>query len=261
MGKVIVVTSGKGGVGKTTVLANLGIMIATSGRSVCLVDADVGLNNLDVVLGVENRIVYDLIDCIEGKCRTSQALLENPLVPNLFVLPCCKIYENKHIEIERFDEVINEIKNSFDYILIDCPAGIGSGFYMSIRPADEAMVVVTPHIASIRDADKVINLLKSNQFKEIKLVVNRIKRDRVLKREMLSVDDVEELLGERVVGIIPESDELNMFNSFITKGGEFVDYDVKYAFGVMCKNVNTGSMDKYNYLSKRSRLLSLFKRC
>ncbi len=260
MGKVIVVTSGKGGVGKTTVLANLGIMLATCGKSVCLIDADVGLNNLDVVLGVENRIVYDLIDCIEGKCRATQALIQDGFLQDLFVLPCCKIYENKRIAVEQFVEVVNSVKDNFDYILIDCPAGIGSGFLMSITPADEAIVVTTPHVASIRDADKVVSLLKANGIKQCNLVINRIKRELVIKREMFSVEEMENLLQLPAVGIIPESDELGIFNSFLTKAREFKDYGVQYAFGVLCKNLILGKYEKYNYLSKRSKLLAWFKR-
>lgn len=261
MGKVFVVTSGKGGVGKTTIVANLGIMLALNGVRVCLVDADVGLNNLDVVVGVENRIVYDLVDVLEGKCRPTQALIESPFLPSLFVLPCCKIYQDKRMPIEKFSEVIDEIRNEFDYILIDCPAGIGSGFFMSISPADSAIVVATPHIASIRDADKVKTLLNSNQISDIKLVVNRVNRKRVLKDEMLDVSSIEKLLNLESVGIIPESDELNMYNSFLTKGGEFLDDGIKYAFGILCKNLMMGKNEKYNYLAKRSFIMSLFKRC
>lgn len=261
MGKVIVVTSGKGGVGKTTIVANLGIMLALNGQSVCLVDADVGLNNLDVVIGVENRIVYDLVDVIEGRCRPMQSLIESPYLSSLFVMPCCKIYQNKRISHEKFADIINEIKNEFDYILIDSPAGIGSGFFMSIKPCDSAIIVATPHIASIRDADKVELLLKSNQISDIKLVVNRIDRTRVLKGEMMDAVSIEKLLNLESIGIIPESDELNMYNSFLTKGGEFLDEGIKYAFGVLCKNILTGNNEKYNYLAKRSWLLSLFKRC
>lgn len=261
MGKVIVVTSGKGGVGKTTVLANLGIMLATCGKMVCLVDADVGLNNLDVVIGVENRIVYDLIDCMEGRCRPEQALLQVPFLDKLFVLPSCKLVTNKRIATEKFNEVIDELKNSFDFIMIDCPAGIGSGFYMAIEPCDSALVVVTPSIASIRDADKVIQLLKANQIREINLVVNRIERSKVLKNEMLDADQIEELLCVKMIGIIPESDELNMYNSFLTKGAEFSDENIKYAFGILCKNCIAGTYEKFNYLAKRSWFLSLFKRC
>ena len=165
-----------------------------------------GLNNLDVVLGVENRIVYDLIDCIEGKCRTSQALLENPLVPNLFVLPCCKIYENKHIEIERFDEVINEIKNSFDYILIDCPAGIEQGFKNAIAGANRAIVVTTAEISAIRDADRIIGLLESSEIKNPELVINRIRPNMVKKGEMMDVDDIVDLLSIDLIGVVPDDE-------------------------------------------------------
>lgn len=260
MGRVIVVTSGKGGVGKTTITANLGIMLATSGKSVCVVDADVGLNNLDVVLGVENKIVYDLIDCIEGKCRALQALLQDGCLQNLYVLPCCRIYDNKYIDIANFSRVIESIKDSFDFVLIDCPAGIGEGFLMAIDPAEESLVVVNPHIASIRDAYKVIGLLESNKINNISIIVNRIRNEKVRKREMLSVEEVESLLSKNAIGIIPESDELGVYNSFLTKVGPFSDSKVQYAFAFLCKNLALNRLDKYDYMSKQGKLFSLSKR-
>lgn len=259
MGRVIVVTSGKGGVGKTTVTANLGIMLATSGRSVCVVDADIGLNNLDVVLGVENKIVYDLIDCVEGKCRALQAILEDACLPNLFILPCCKIYDNKHIEIENFSRVIDAIKDSFDFVLIDCPAGIGQGFNMASAPAEEAVVVVNPHIASIRDAYKVVGLLEGQKIKRISVVVNRVRGEKVKKNEMLSVENIESLLNQKAIGIIPESEELGLYNSFLTKVGPFKDSKVQFAFALLCKNLACNRFDKYNYLAKQNKIFSIFR--
>ena len=260
MGRVIVVTSGKGGVGKTTITANLGIMLATSGKSVCVVDADIGLNNLDVVLGVENKIVYDLIDCMQGKCRVLQALLEDNYMPNLYVLPCCKIYDNRHVDVENFSRVIASIKESFDFVLIDCPAGIGEGFEMASMPAEEALVVVNPHIASIRDAYKVLGLLESQKITRSSIIVNRVRPDKIKKKEMLSVEEVESLLSKHAVGIIPESDELGVFNSFVSKVGPFKDFKVQYSFAVLCKNLITCRCEKYNYMAKQNRASSILKR-
>ena len=253
MGRVIVVTSGKGGVGKTTITANLGIMLASSGKSVCVVDADVGLNNLDVVLGVENRIVYDLVDCIDGKCRVMQAVLEDSCLPNLYILPCCKIYDSKHIDCENFNRVIESVKDNFDFVLIDCPAGIGDGFEMASKPAEEALVVVNPHIASIRDAYKVLGLLGSQKITHTSIVINRISAKKIKKKEMLSVEEIESLLSRNAVGIIPESEELGLFNSFLTKVGPFKDLNIQYAFAYLCKNLITCRYEKYNYLSKMKK--------
>ncbi len=259
MGRVIVVTSGKGGVGKTTITANIGIMIASSGRSVCVVDADIGLNNLDVVLGVENKIVYDLIDCIEGKCRPLQAVLEDSFLPGLNILPACKIYNSNHFSKEKFIDVINQIKNCFDFLIIDCPAGIGDGFCMAVAPADEAVVVLNPQISSIRDAYKVMGILEEQQKNNISVVVNRINSRLVKKKKMLSVEDVEALIGKRVVGVIPESTELGMFNSFLTKVGPFKDLEVQYAFANFCRNLIYNRDDRYNYLKRGSKFYNMMR--
>ncbi len=260
MGRVIVVTSGKGGVGKTTITANLGIMLASSGKSVCVVDSDIGLNNLDIVLGVENKIVYDLVDCIEGKCRVLQALLEDPCLSNLFILPCCKIYNGKHIDSKSFFRVVEILKDNFDIVLIDSPAGIGDGFEMASTPADEAIVVVNPHVSSIRDAYKVVGLLESKKISNTALIVNRIKIDKIKKKEMLSVEEIESLLSKKTVGIIPESEEIGLFNSFLTKFGPFKDLKVQYAFAVLCKNIINCKYEKYDYLAKPNKILSFLKR-
>jgi septum site-determining protein MinD len=260
MGRVIVVTSGKGGVGKTTITANLGIMLASSGRSVCVVDADIGLNNLDVVLGVENKIVYDLVDCIEGKCRILQALIEDSCLHNMYILPCCKIHDSKHIDNKNFCRVVEVLKNNFDFVLIDSPAGIGDGFEMASAPADEAIVVVNPHVSSIRDAYKVVGLLEGKKISNTTLIVNRVKIDKIKKKEMLAVEEIESLLSKNTVGIIPESEEIGLYNSFLTKLGHFKDLKVQYAFAVLCKNLINCKCEKYDYLAKPNKVLSIFKR-
>lgn len=245
MGRIVVVTSGKGGVGKTTVAANMAIMIAASGKSVCVVDADIGLNNLDVVLGVENRIVYDLVDCMEGRCRVFQSILKDDHLPGLNVLPCCKIYDARNVGMGKFASVIDVLKNSFDFIIIDCPAGIGDGFLTATLPAEEAIVVLNPQISSIRDAYKVIGILDGQQKSNVSVVVNRLNPQLVKKKKMLSVEEIEMLIGKKIVGTIPESAELGFFNSFLTKIGPFEDLRVQYAFAGLCKNIIHNKDDKY----------------
>ncbi|MGN1258950.1 MAG: septum site-determining protein MinD [Christensenellales bacterium] len=260
MGRVILITSGKGGVGKTTITANLGIMLATCGKKVCLIDGDIGLNNLDVVLGVENKVVYDLIDVATKKCRPIQALIQDDFLSNLFVLPCSKSISNSCVTKEIFYNIVTGIKDMFDFVLIDCPAGIGSGFELSLCPAEEAFVVITPNISSVRDADKVVGILLSKKNINCSIIINRIRGDLVARKEMLSANDIERLVKERVIGIIPESDELSIYNSFLTKFASFKDRDVEVAFGILCKNIVNHKYDKFDYLSKYKGIIGLIRR-
>lgn len=260
MGRVILITSGKGGVGKTTVTANLGIMLASCGKKVCLIDGDIGLNNLDVVLGVENKVVYDLIDVCSRRCRPIQALIQDDFLPNLFILPCSKSINSNCVTKENFFAVVTGIKDMFDFVLIDCPAGIGSGFELSLAPSDEAIVVITPHISSVRDADKVVGILLSKKNLNCNILINRIRGDLVARKEMLSAADIERLVKEKVIGIIPESDELSIYNSFLTKFASFTDRDVEVAFGILCKNLINHRYEKFDYLSKYKGLLGLIRR-
>ena len=171
MARVIVVTSGKGGVGKTSVTSNLGVTLAKTNK-VCLIDADLGLKNLDVVLGIENRVIFDMQDVISGVCSLSQALVKDKRNSNLFVLPACKSIDVQKINFSYLERIISDLRNCFDYILIDSPAGIERGFHNAIKNADEAIVVVNLDISSIRDADKVIGILNSNKIQDVKLVIN-----------------------------------------------------------------------------------------
>ena len=164
MARRIVLTSGKGGVGKTTVCANLGISLSRLGFRVVLVDVDIGLNNLDIILGVDKQIVFDLVDVIGGKCRAKQALVQDPKFPNLYILPSSRNISNMSILSENIKNVINLLDSSFDYILIDCPAGVDEGFHRAVFSANEAIVIVTPHLSSIRDANKVISLLNDYEI-------------------------------------------------------------------------------------------------
>ena len=204
MGKAIVVTSGKGGVGKTTATVNIGAALAESGMSVLLMDADLGLRNLDLMLGVENRIVYDIVDVLEGRCRLRQAIVKNKRNERLALLPASQTKNKDAIKKGQMQMLIGEIRNSYDFILIDCPAGIEQGFNNAVEGAEEAIIVCTPEISSVRDADRVAGLLAGSEIDSVKLVVNRVRSELVRKREMMSVQDVEEILGLNAIGAVPE---------------------------------------------------------
>ncbi|MDD4315649.1 MAG: septum site-determining protein MinD [Clostridia bacterium] len=210
MGKKIVLTSGKGGVGKTTVTANLGIALSMLSKKVALVDGDIGLNNLDVVMMVENKIVYDIGDIAEGRCRTKQALIQDDCFPSLFTLPSAKTMDNSRIPPRVFVSIVNELNQDFDYVLIDCPAGIDEGFHRAVAGADEALVVTTPHISAVRDADKVVSLLSTYCMKAVGLVVNRLKGNLVTEGATMDAPDIAKLLRVPLKGAIPEDEEINL---------------------------------------------------
>lgn len=204
--RVIVITSGKGGVGKTTTTANIGAALADKGHKVLLIDTDIGLRNLDVVMGLENRIVYDLIDVIEGRCRVSQALIKDKRCPNLVLLPAAQIRDKNDINTDQMKELIFSLKESFDYILIDCPAGIEQGFKNAIAAADEAIVVTTPEVSATRDADRIIGLLEAAGIKSPRIVVNRLRIDMVKEKNMLSVEDILDILAVKLLGVVPDDE-------------------------------------------------------
>ena len=206
--RVIVITSGKGGVGKTTTTANIGAALADKGHKVLLIDTDIGLRNLDVVMGLENRIVYDLIDVIEGRCRVSQALIKDKRCPNLVLLPAAQIRDKNDVNTDQMKELIHSLKESFDYILIDCPAGIEQGFKNAIVAADEAIVVTTPEVSATRDADRIIGLLEAAGIKSPRLVVNRLRIDMVKDKNMLSVEDILDILAIKLLGVIPDDESV-----------------------------------------------------
>jgi septum site-determining protein MinD len=207
MGRAIVITSGKGGVGKTTTTANLGAAIAQLGHSVVLVDADIGLRNLDVVMGLENRIVYHVVDAIRGKCEIKKALIKDRRLENLWLLPASQTDDKDAVTPDDMRSLIFELKSTHDYVLIDCPAGIEQGFKNAIAGADEAVVVATPEVSSIRDADRVVGLLAAASV-PARLVVNRISQHLVKKGDMLSQADVIEILALELLGAIPLDDEI-----------------------------------------------------
>ena len=208
MGEVIVVTSGKGGVGKTTTTANLGTGLAMEGKKVVLIDTDIGLRNLDVVMGLENRIVYNLVDVIENNCRIKQALIKDKRHQNLFLLPSAQTKDKTAVSPEQMKKLADELRNEYDYIIMDCPAGIEQGFKNAIAAADRAIVVTTPEVSAIRDADRVIGLLEANEIDKIDLIINRIRYDMVKKGDMMSVDDVVDILAVNLLGVIPDDEQI-----------------------------------------------------
>lgn len=210
MGQAIVITSGKGGVGKTTTTANIGTALATMDKKVVVVDGDTGLRNLDVLMGLENRIVFTLMDVIEENCKLKQALIKDKRFPNLFLLPTAQTRDKDDIKREDMVKVINELKDEFDYVLIDCPAGIEQGFENAVAAADRALVVVNPEVTSVRDADRVIGKLEAKGVEDPQLIVNRINSDMVKNGDMLDVDDILDSLAIRLIGIVPDDKNITI---------------------------------------------------
>ncbi len=208
MGEVIVVTSGKGGVGKTTTTANVGTGLAKLDKKVVLIDTDIGLRNLDVVLGLENRIVYNLVDVIEGNCRIKQALIKDKRYPNPYLLPSAQTRDKSAVTPEEMKLLCDQLKGEFDYIIMDCPAGIEQGFKNAIAGADRALVVTTPEVSAVRDADRIIGLLEANEMKKTELIVNRLRIDMVKRGDMMSSDDVVEILAIDLIGIVPDDEKI-----------------------------------------------------
>src|SRR6478672_13581957 len=208
-GKVVTITSGKGGVGKTTTTANLGTALVLQGKKVAVIDADIGLRNLDVVLGLENRIVYDIVDVVEGRAKLRQALIKDKRNQNLALLPAAQTRDKSAVNIRQMQQVVDEVKaEGYTFVLIDCPAGIEQGFKNATAGADEAIVVTNPEMASVRDADRIIGLLEAQELRNPMLIVNRLRTKMVKNQEALSVEDVQEVLGHSVklLGIVPEDE-------------------------------------------------------
>lgn len=219
MGQIYVVTSGKGGVGKTTTVANIGSALAMTGQRVILVDADIGLRNLDVVMGLESRIVYDIVDVVEGVCRLKQALVRDKRFEGLMLLPAAQTKDKSAVSIKAMRTICNELRAEADFVLIDCPAGIEQGFKVATAAADGAIIVCTPDVSSIRDADRVIGLLQAQAYERVKhgqpeapalaepmLVINRLRPSMVKRGDMMTQDDIQEILALPILGVIPEDE-------------------------------------------------------
>jgi septum site-determining protein MinD len=208
MGRIIVVTSGKGGVGKTTTTANLGMALAKLGRQVALMDADFGLRNLDLLLGLENRVVYTAIDVLTGNCRLEQALVKDKRLSQLALLPAAQSRNKDAINADQMRQLAQALSKRYDYVLIDCPAGIEGGFQNAIAGAQEALIVTTPEIAAVRDADRVVGLLEANRMGQTHLIVNRIRPAMVQANDMMSVQDVQDILSVPLIGIVPDDERV-----------------------------------------------------
>lgn len=261
MSEVIVVTSGKGGVGKTTTSANIGTGLAGLKKRVVMIDTDIGLRNLDIVLGLENRIVYNLVDVVEGNCRYKQALIKDRNNPELFLLPCAQTRDKTAVSPEQIIKLIDEMRSDFDYIIIDCPAGIEQGFKNAIAAADRAIVVTTPEVSAIRDADRVIGLLEANEITSIDLIINRVRYDMVKKGDMMSVDDVVDILAVNLLGVIPDDEQIvistnkgePLAGSNTTSGNAYID---------ICKRILGDSipLTDYNTSIRRNPFKRLFRK-
>jgi septum site-determining protein MinD len=254
----IVITSGKGGVGKTTICANLGIRLASLGLRVVMLDLDIGLNNLDVVMGIENKVVYDIVDVIEGKCRAKQALIQDMRQPSLYTMPSAHIFTQNKITGYGIRYVVDQLSESFDYVLLDCPAGIDSGFHRAVFCASEAIVITTPHISSIRDADKVISILNSYELSNISFIINRLRGDLVLEGQMIDVTSIVNLLKVKLLGVIPEDDEISTSSSL--GGGVNHKTDSYIAFKNLCNNLHNGTNHIVDYTLKYRGLIGSLKR-
>lgn len=205
-GRVIAVTSGKGGVGKTTFSANVSAALAALGKKTIAVDMDVGLRNLDIVMGLENRIIYDLVDVVEGRCRLPKAIIRDKRVATLHMLPAAQTHDRMVVSPEAMEKICYELRTMFDFIIIDSPAGIEGGFANAIASADEVVIITTPHISSIRDADRVIGLLEVAEKQQIFLVINRLQAELVRRGDMLDIPDILDILAIDLLGIIPEDE-------------------------------------------------------
>jgi len=209
VGEAIVITSGKGGVGKTTTTANLGTALALQGKKVCLVDTDIGLRNLDVILGLENRIIYDLVDVIEGRCKVHQALVKDKRFEDgLFLLPAAQTTDKNAINGDQMKLLIDDLKRDYDYVLIDCPAGIEQGYKNAVAGADRAIVVTTPEISAVRDADRIIGLLEQENIEPPKLIINRIRKHLMESKDALDVNDITAHLSIDLLGIVLDDENV-----------------------------------------------------
>ena len=257
MARKIVLTSGKGGVGKTTITANLGVNLAKLGFRVVLFDVDIGLNNLDVVMGVENQVVFDITDVIMGKCRARQALVQDRNISSLYVMPSSHAYNRTKILGEHIKNVVDMLDGSFDYILIDCPAGVEAGFHRAVFSANEAIIVVTPHLSSIRDADKVLGLLREYDIQNKGLVINRMRGDLLLNGDLMNIESIVRALNLPLLGVIPEDDAIS---SACSVGGQLNSVESARSFTLLSENIHNGSKKIFDCTYKYRGLFGYLKR-
>ena len=232
--KVLTIASGKGGVGKTTAVANIGVALASRGQKVTCIDADIGLRNLDVVLGLENRIVYDLVDVIEGRCRLRQAMIRDKRLPDLFLIPAAQTRDKSAVSPSDMVRLCDELRPEADWIIIDSPAGIERGFRNAIAAADRVLVMTNPDVSAVRDADRVIGLLEAEEKGPAALIINRLNPAMVKRGDMLSVEDVHDLLAVELIGIIPEDESVILASN----RGQPLALDTKSKAGQAFQNIS-----------------------
>ncbi len=261
MSQVIVITSGKGGVGKTTTTANIGVGLAKLGKKVVLIDTDIGLRNLDVVLGLENRIVYDLVDVINGECTPKQAAIKDKRFDGLFLIPAAQTKDKDAVSVEQMKELCEKLREEYDFIIIDCPAGIEQGFKNAIAGADKALIVTTPEVSAVRDADRIIGLLEAHEIEEHYLIINRIRPDMVKRGDMLNVDDIIDILNIDLIGIILDDQDIIVS----TNKGEPAVVNMKSVAGqgyrnitqrLMGNNVPLMDLEEKSFFGKIKKLFS-----
>ncbi len=255
MARKIVITSGKGGVGKTTVTANLGMTLSLMGARVVLVDVDFGLNNLDVVMNVENKIVYDISDVLEGRCRVKQALVQAQDHKNLYILPSDGMKTVSAVTGQNLKAITENLSPLFDYMLLDCPAGVDAGFHRAVSCADEAILISTPSFSSLRDADKVVSMLKSYQLEKVSLVANRVRGDLVAVEKTLSPKDMESLLKIPLIGVLPDEDDVMLYGT-----GFSPNCRIGRAFRILARNVEENTRRIYDATARYSGFFGSIKR-
>lgn len=260
MSEVLVVTSGKGGVGKTTTTANIGYGLARLGYKVLLIDTDIGLRNLDVVMGLDNRIVYNLVDVIEGSCRAKQAIVKDKTYEGLGLLPAAQTRDKTAICPEQMKKLVEELKPDYDYIIIDCPAGIEHGFKNAIAAANRAIIVTTPEVSAIRDADRIIGILNSNEMPRVDLIINKIRQDMVRRGDMMSIDDVVDILSINLIGTIYDNEEIvissNRGEPIInsnSKSGKAYDYIARRIAGITTSKDKEQPLKILKWLKKKEK--------
>jgi len=231
--QVITVTSGKGGVGKTTAVANLAVALASNGSKVVCIDGDIGLRNLDVILGLENRIVYDIVDVIEGRCRLKQAMIRDKKLPNLYLIPAAQTRDKNAVSPSDMNRLIKELRADYDFVLIDSPAGIERGFRNAIAAADRVLVVTNPEVSAVRDADRVIGILEAEEKGPAALIINRLNPELVRRGDMLDQQDVIDILAIELLGIVPEDENVIIGSN----RGAPVAYDAKSKAGQAFRNI------------------------
>ena len=259
MSEVIVVTSGKGGVGKTTTTASVGAGLARLGYKTVLVDTDIGLRNLDVVMGLEIRVVYNLVDVVEGNCRLKQALIRDKGNPNLCMMPTAQTRDKSAVSPEQMQKLVSQLRDLFDYVILDCPAGIEQGFRNAIAGADRALVVTTPEVSAIRDADRIIGLLEAQEIQKIDLIINRLRMDMIRRGDMMSAEDVVDILGVNLIGAIPDDEQIVIATN---QGESLIDKDSlsAVAYQNICRRICGEEIPFLNLNQKKGVFQRIFRK-